>query len=66
MDAVTDQLQLEGFIKTENDEELKGKSFYVDRHCPDMLCFSSEQRHFFEEYTLVEEGHLVLQVSVWQ
>ena len=64
MDAVTDQLQLEGFTKTENDEELKGKSYYVDRHCPDMLCFSSEQRHFFEEYPLVAEGHLVLQVSV--
>ena len=52
MNAVTDQLQLDGFTKTENDEELQGKSYYIDRHCPDMLCFSSEQRHFFEEYPL--------------
>ena len=63
MVAVTDQLEVDGFTRSESDVELQEKSYYIDRHCPDLLCFSSGQRSFLEEHPLVEESHLVIQVS---
>ena len=62
MEAVSEMLRMDGFSETLNDVELQGKHFYIDRHCPDVFCFSSEQRQFFEEHPLIQDGHLVIQV----
>ena len=59
---VCDLLTLEGFQKAEQDIELQGHQFYVDRHCPDVISFPSDLRAFFEEHSLVQSGHLVIQV----
>ena len=63
LDAVQETLELYDFVQVEQEDQLSGKTYYVDTHCSDLLAFSADQRDFLEQSDLIQNGELVVQVS---
>lgn len=46
----------------ENEDDLDGKTYYLDIHCTDLIGFAADQREYLEESELIQNGRIVIQV----
>ena len=63
MQAVMEEFQNDGFKLIDTDFRMKGKVFYIDHHCEDMLTFSGDLREYLEAHPLCLQGHFIIQVN---
>jgi len=61
--AMEEELSKEGFSLVQTENELRGKSFLVDRHCPDVIFFPHHLIDYLEALPIVKKKALVIQVG---
>ena len=63
MQEVDEMLDSQDFMQVEQENQLSGKTFYVDHHCSDVFAFPADQRDFLEQGPLIKDGYIVIQVG---